>query len=94
MCLTLVCQAGTDIVIQKYDEAQNLCKQALEIVDQYGIALPQPEKLQNNLLIAEFLQTEKQAQKEKVCMTKAKQTISSLTGGLPRKSCALVRNDR
>lgn len=88
MCMTLVCQAGTDIVIQKYDEAQDLCKQALEIVDQYGIVLPQPEKLQNNLLIAEFLQTEKQAKKEKVCMTKAKQTISKLKKLLCKKPCA------
>lgn len=78
MCLTLVCQAGTDIVIQQYDDAQELCKQAQEIADHYGITLPQPEKLQNNFLIAEFLQAEAQAKSEKVCLTKARQTFSKL----------------
>ena len=45
MCFTLVCQAGTDIVIQKYTEAQVCCQQALEISSRYGISLHQPEKL-------------------------------------------------
>lgn len=88
MCLTLVCQAGTCIVIQKYTEAQNCCKQALEIADRYRITLPQPEKLQNNLLIAEFLQAEEQTKNVKVCLTKAKQTISLLKKLLRKKPCA------
>ena len=76
MCLTLVCQAGTDIVIQQYDDAQELCKQAQEIADHYGITLPQPEKLQNNFLIAEFLQAEAQA-KVKGLLDQARQTFLS-----------------
>ena len=88
MCLTLVCQAGTDIVIQQYDDAQELCKQAQEIADHYGITLPQPEKLQNNFLIAEFLQAEAQAKSEKVCLTKARQTFSKLKKLLHKKPCA------
>ena len=88
MCLTLVCQAGTDIVIQQYDDAQELCKQAQEIADRYGITLPQPEKLQNNFLIAEFLQAEAQAKSEKVRLTKAKQTFSKLKKLLHKKPCA------
>ena len=88
MCLTLVCQAGTDIVIQQYDDAQELCKQAQEIADRYGITLPQPEKLQNNFLIAEFLQAEAQAKSEKVCLTKARQTFSKLKKLLHKKPCA------
>ena len=87
MCLTLVCQAGTDIVIQQYDDAQELCKQAQEIADRYGITLPQPEKLQNNFLIAEFLQAELQAKSEKVCLSKARQTISKLKKLLHKKPC-------
>ena len=88
MCLTLVCQAGTDIVIQKYDEAQYCCKKALEIADHYGIALPQPAKLQNNLLIAAFLDAEEQIKSEKVRLAKAKQTISQLKKQLNKDQCA------
>lgn len=88
MCLTLVCQAGTDIVIQKYEEAQDCCRQALEIADRYGITLPQPEKLQNNLLIADFLQAEERAKSIKICLSKAKQTISKLKKLLRKKPCA------
>lgn len=86
LCLTLVCEAGTDIVIQKYDEAKNCCNNALCIAEQYGITLPEPEKLQNNLLIAEFLEAEAQAKRTNTCISKAKKTISGLKKLLHKKS--------
>lgn len=85
LCLTLACEAGTDIVIQKYNEAKRCCENALEIANQYGISLPEPEKIQNNLLIAEFLEAEAQAQKPNACMSKAKKTISELKKLLQKK---------
>ena len=78
MCLTLVCQAGTDIVIQKYDDAIACCKEATKIADQNGITLPQPEKLQNNFLIASFLKAEAETKNERICIGKAKETINQL----------------
>lgn len=88
VCMTLVCQAGTDIVIQKYAEAQSCCTQALEVVDRYAISLPQPAKLQNNYLIAAFLETEEQSKNQRVRLSKAKQTISQLKKLLTKEQCA------
>lgn len=88
VCMTLVCQAGTDIVIQKYAEAQVCCNQALEIVDRYAISLPQPAKLQNNFLIAAFLETEDQIKSERMRLSKAKQTITHLKKLLSKDRCA------
>ncbi len=85
--LTLVCEAGTDVVIQKYDDAIRCCNQAIIIANQYGLSLPNPEKLQNNLLIAEFMKAEKASQTESLCLTRARQTISQLKKLLHNKAC-------
>ena len=30
-CITLICEAGTDIVIQKYNEAIQACRKAMQV---------------------------------------------------------------
>lgn len=87
-CITLVCQAGTDIVIQKYSEAQDLCKQALDIASTYGISIPQPAKLHNNMLIAAFMNVEQQTKSERKSVAAAKRTIKLLKKQLSKIPCA------
>ena len=31
-CITLICEAGTDIVIQKYNEAIQACRKAMQVL--------------------------------------------------------------
>lgn len=87
-CITLVCQAGTDIVIQKYSEAQDLCKQALDIASTYGITIPQPAKLHNNMLIAAFMNVEQQTKSERKSVAAAKRAIKLLKKQLSKIPCA------
>ena len=87
-CITLVCQAGTDIVIQKFSEAQRLCKQALSIASTYGITIPQPAKLHNNMLIAEFMDVEQQTKSERKSVAAAKRAIKLLKKQLSKIPCA------
>ncbi|MVB10532.1 hypothetical protein CAFE_12250 [Caprobacter fermentans] len=87
-CITLVCQAGTDIVIQKYQEAQICCNSAAEIADREGIMLPQPAKINNNLLIAQFLEFEQNSSNQQECATKAKNTRLLLAQELQGTPCA------
>lgn len=87
-CITLVCQAGTDIVIQKYSEAQGLCKQALDIASTYGITIPQSAKLHNNMLIAAFMNSEQQTKNERKSVAAAKKTIKLLKKQLSKIPCA------
>lgn len=64
-CLTLIGEAGTDIVIQKYDDTLDLCRQAKNIAKEKEITIPQIEKLNNNKLIADFLRFESKNQPKK-----------------------------
>ncbi len=87
-CITLICRAGTDIVIQQYTEAIACCEQALELANHYGILLPQVEKLYNNLYIASFLESEKKIVSEKKSISLAKKTIALLKKQLKKRPCA------
>ncbi len=86
-CITLVCQAGTNIVIQKYKEAQKYCDLAIQIAEREGIELPLPAKIKNNLLISKFLEYEQTEKNQKKCAANAKKTIVLLAKelqGVPR----------
>lgn len=88
LCITLICQAGTNIVIQQFEDAKEYCNQAINIASEHYIDIPQPAKVQNNLLIADFLETEKLGKSEKICINKAKQTIKKLKKQLANTPCA------
>lgn len=76
--ITLVCQAGTDIVIQEFDEAIELCKTAVFEANQRDIKIPQIEKLYNNQIIAEFLLAEQDAKTPQKTISFAKKAIKEL----------------
>lgn len=65
-CITLVCEAGTDIVIQQYEEALKCCNKAISVCEDKNIQLPLIEKLHNNKIIAEFLLKEKIQQAKRI----------------------------
>jgi len=76
--ITLVCQAGTDIVIQEFDEAIELCNQAEEESNEKNIKIPQIEKLYNNRIIAEFLLKEQTVKTPQKAIIFAKTAIREL----------------
>lgn len=87
-CITLICQAGTNIVIQQFDESLGLCKKAIDIAEEKNISIPQISKLYNNQLIADFLKTEKEAKNEKIRLSKARKTALTLQKQLHNTPCA------
>ena len=76
--ITLICQAGTDIVIQEFDEAIELCTRAELESKEKNIELPQMEKLYNNQIIAKFLLEEQNVQTPKKAITFARIAIREL----------------
>lgn len=76
--ITLVCQAGTDIVIQEFDEAIELCNRAESESSKRDIIIPQIEKLYNNRIIAEFLLAEQDAKTPQKAISFAKKAIKKL----------------
>lgn len=86
-CITLICEAGTDIVIQKYNDAIECCKKAKRIANQKGIIIPQPQKLMNNVLIADFFKYE-QGHRPKQCFNHAEKVARKLLKHLHRIPCA------
>lgn len=76
--ITLVCQAGTYIVIQEFKKAIDICIQVTKECEEQRIILPQIEKLNNNQSIAEFLLTEQQSKNTRKVVSVAKKTISKL----------------
>ena len=87
-CITLVCEAGTDIVLQQYDEAIGCCNQVLLICQDKNIQLPLIEKLYNNKIIAEFLSYEKTTLNQRSRDSAAKKAIKELKKLLLSRSCA------
>lgn len=65
--ITLVCQAGTYIVIQEFEKSIQICQMVRKECEERQILLPQIEKLYNNEAIAEFLLAEQSG-----TMTKAR----------------------
>ena len=86
-CITLICEAGTDIVIQRYDDAISCCKKAKNIACEKEIIIPQPQKLMNNVLIAAFFKYE-QGHLPKACFHYAQKIARKLQKQLQRKPCA------
>lgn len=76
--ITLVCQAGTDIVIQEFDEAIELCKLAVSEANKRDVKIPQIQKLYNNQIIAEFLLAEQEAKTPQKAISFAKKAIKEL----------------
>ena len=76
--ITLICQAGTDIVIQEYKEAIILCDKVKKECLEKDIHLPQIAKLHNNELIAKFLLCEQETMNESKIIATAKKTITQL----------------
>ncbi len=75
--VTLVCQAGSYIVTQNFQNAIAICQKVEKECEEKDIRLPQIEKLHNNRIIAEFLlieQTETLAKAIKA----AKKAITAL----------------
>lgn len=87
-CITLVCEAGTDIVIQQYEEAIKCCNKAINICGDKNIQLPLIEKLYNNKIIAEFLLEEKKVTNQKSRLSHARKAIKSLKQLLMSRQCA------
>lgn len=86
-CITLICEAGTDIVIQKYDEALRCCRKAKQVSQERDISIPQPQKLMNNIIIADFFKYE-QKHSPKKCFMYAKKAAKKLQKNLRRVPCA------
>lgn len=86
-CITLICEAGTDIVIQKYDDAIACCRKAKEYALKYDIIIPQPQKMMNNALIATFFRYERNHSADK-CFRYARKIARKLQKQLQRKPCA------
>lgn len=86
--LTLICQAGTDIVIQDFNGAIELCQKTVSECREKNIELPQIEKLYNNQIIADFLLKEKDSKTYKKAITFAKTAIREL-----RKQISKQKNE-
>ncbi len=76
--ITLVCQAGTYIVIQEFEKAIQICQTVKKECEDRQISLPQVEKLYNNEAIAEFLLAEQQSRTLKKAQSVSKKTLSKL----------------
>ena len=76
--ITLICQAGTYIVIQEFQQAIDICQRVRRECEEQQIFLPQIEKLINNELIAEFLLVEQQSGSARKVNSVAKKTITRL----------------
>lgn len=86
-CITLICEAGTDIVIQKYEEALHCCRKAKRISLEKDVLIPQPEKLMNNIIIADFFRYE-QTHSSKECFIYSQKAAKKLRKYLHRRPCA------
>lgn len=87
-CITLVCEAGTDIVIQQYEDAIICCDKVLSICQDKNIQLPLIEKLHNNRVIANFLMDEKNATNQRSRLSSARKAIKELKQLLMSRQCA------
>ncbi|MBP3617720.1 MAG: hypothetical protein J6J38_06760 [Lachnospiraceae bacterium] len=87
-CITLVCEAGTDIVIQRYNEAISCCNKAISVCEEKNIQLPLMEKLYNNRIVATFLAEEGNTQNQKKLSSAAKKAIKELKQLLMSRQCA------
>ena len=76
--ITLVCQAGTYIVIQEFEKAIQICQTVRKECEERQILLPQIEKLYNNEAIAEFLLAEQQSGTIEKAKSASKKTLSKL----------------
>lgn len=65
-CITLICQAGTCLACHQYTRAINFCTEAQAKIQELQITIPRMEKLNNNLRIAQFLQTEEECTSQEV----------------------------
>lgn len=86
-CVTLICEAGTDIVIQKYDEAIEACRKAMQVSSENEILIPHPQKMANNMIVADFFRYE-QSHSKKYCFRYAKKATQKLKKQLRRIPCA------
>lgn len=83
-----MCEAGTDIVIQQYEEALKCCNKAISVCEDKNIQLPLIEKLHNNKIIAEFLLKEKNTTSQKNRLSIARNAIKALKQLLMSRQCA------
>lgn len=86
-CITLVCEAGTNLTICQYEKALRCCDRAIKTSEENNIVIPLVEKLYNNKIIASFLLSEKQ-ETEKKSIKRARDTIKELKGLLTGKPCS------
>lgn len=86
-CITLICEAGTNIVIQKYDEALLCCRKAKRFSLEKDVLIPQREKMMNNIIIADFFRYE-QTHSSKKCFIYSQKAAKKLRKYLQRKPCA------
>lgn len=86
LCMTLACRGGTDIVTGQYANSIKASSDALSIATEHNILIPQPQKINNNLLIADFLEFE-QSHSYAEILAKALQTMKALRGLLNGKKC-------
>ena len=86
-CITLICEAGTNIVIQKYEEALLCCQKAKRISLAKDVLIPQSEKLMNNIIIADFFRYE-QTHSSKKCFIYSQKAAKKLRKYLHRRPCA------
>ena len=87
-CITLVCEAGTNIVIQQYEDALRCCNKAISICKDKNIQIPLVEKLHNNKIIAEFLLQEKKSTNQRNRLGAARKAIKDLKQLLMARQCA------
>ena len=63
-CITLICYAGSLLFSSEYKKAVTLCNEAKDIINEQNIVIPTPEKLYNNLYLADFLYREQLLSKQ------------------------------
>jgi hypothetical protein len=78
---TLICQAGTNIVIGQYDKALSYCKDAQSVLKKHKLSLEQHKEINNNA-IADFFVAEKAAKNYVERKAAAEKCISILCGQL------------
>lgn len=76
--ITLVCQAGTCIVVQEFEKAIQICQTVRKECEERQILMPQIEKLYNNEAIAEFLLIEQRSGSMAKVKSASKKSLSKL----------------
>ena len=86
-CITLVCEAGTNIVLQQYEKALRCCDNVISICQEKNLKLPSEGKLYNNKIVAQFLLEEKKLDNKRSAVSASAKAIEALKQLLKSRPC-------